>query len=86
VTLPSRPDASPPSSGAEGLIKFDLRDGFRIGRIEGGRLVGVHPAARYGLRRLAVITTPTLAPGESKTASWDLVAQTTDGSAATPGE
>jgi hypothetical protein len=35
---------------------------------------------------LAVITTHTLAPGQSKTANWDLVAQTTDGSALTPGE
>jgi hypothetical protein len=48
-------------------------------------------AARIPLRGtdygcLAVITTHTLAPGESKTASWDLVAQTTDGSALIPGE
>jgi hypothetical protein len=39
-------DASPPSSGAEGLTEVELRNGFRIGRIEGGRLVGAHPAAR----------------------------------------
>jgi hypothetical protein len=34
---------------------------------------------------LAVVTTRELAPGESQTAVWDLVAQTTDGTALPPG-
>jgi hypothetical protein len=35
---------------------------------------------------LAVITVHTLEPGESRTTSWDLIAQTTDGSALEPGD